>query len=76
MIACTRIVGPTIDYTTSQDHLTEAAHNVARSVEQLLVDANGASKHSAFGNGEQQYNDLHAAARQVCIIYCLKIYKY
>lgn len=67
MIACTRIVGPTIDHSTSRNHLTEAAHNVARSVEELLVDANGACKYSTSGNGEQQYGDLHAAAQQVCL---------
>lgn len=72
LIACTRIVGPTINHSINQDHLIEAAHNVAQSVEQLLVDANNASKYSVSGNGEQQYIDLHAAARQV---YLFKINK-
>uniref|UniRef100_A0A915D8I4 FERM domain-containing protein n=1 Tax=Ditylenchus dipsaci TaxID=166011 RepID=A0A915D8I4_9BILA len=65
LIACTRVVGPTIDHPPCREHLTEAAHNVARSVEELLVDANGACKRTISNTGEQQYSDLHAAARQV-----------
>lgn len=34
-------------------------------MEELLVDANSACKRTTSGTGEQQYGDLHAAARQV-----------
>lgn len=75
LIACTRIVGPTIEHPPSRQHLTEAAHNVARAVEELLVDANGACKRTVSGTGEQQYGDLHAAARQVSIfVYAVGIF--
>ena len=65
LIACTRVVGPTIDHPPCREHLTEAAHNVARAVEDLLHDAGSACKRTESGTGEQQYGDLHAAARQV-----------
>ncbi|GMR53179.1 hypothetical protein PMAYCL1PPCAC_23374, partial [Pristionchus mayeri] len=66
LVACTRVVAPTIDSEACQQQLTSAAKEVARSVEQLLHDANGACRYDP--NEEQarkNLGDIHTAARQV-----------
>ncbi|KAI6238292.1 BMA-TLN-1, isoform b [Aphelenchoides fujianensis] len=65
LVACARVVAPTIDHPPSQERLTDAAQNVARTVETLLQESNTATQYSASGNGQQNLGDIHAAARLV-----------
>ncbi|CAD5205405.1 unnamed protein product [Bursaphelenchus okinawaensis] len=65
LVACTRVVAPTVEHPESQERLTDAAQNVARTVEKLVVDSKEATRYSTSGNGEHQIGDLNAAARQV-----------
>ncbi|CAD5207938.1 unnamed protein product [Bursaphelenchus xylophilus] len=65
LVACTRVVAPTIEHPSSQERLTEAAQNVSRTVETLVEHSREAVQHSRSGNGQNQIGDLTAAARQV-----------
>lgn len=65
MVACARVVAPTIEHPPSQERLTDAAHNVARTVDTLLQESNTATQYSASGKGPRNLADIHAAARLV-----------
>ncbi|GMT28060.1 hypothetical protein PFISCL1PPCAC_19357, partial [Pristionchus fissidentatus] len=66
LVACTRVVAPTIDSDACQQQLTSAAKEVARSVEQLLHDAQGACQHdSNVEQARRNLGDIHDAARLV-----------
>ncbi|VDN44280.1 unnamed protein product [Gongylonema pulchrum] len=64
LVACARVVAPTIESPACQEQLTAAAKQVARAVEDLLVDAQAACKRS-ITDGQRSYGDIHEAARQV-----------
>ncbi|XP_003372683.1 putative I/LWEQ domain protein, partial [Trichinella spiralis] len=59
LVACARVVAPTIESPACQEQLTEAAKQVARAVEQLLKDAELSCK------DEKSVHDLKDAASQV-----------
>lgn len=65
LVACTRVVGPTIDHQPCKNHLIDAAHAVSRAVEDLLVDANNACSHPSTRVGHQNYENLNHAADKV-----------
>uniref|UniRef100_A0A914S8M5 Vinculin n=1 Tax=Parascaris equorum TaxID=6256 RepID=A0A914S8M5_PAREQ len=62
--ACARVVAPTIESPACQEQLTSAAKQVARAVEELLVDAQAACSRST-GDGQRSLGDIHEAARQM-----------
>lgn len=66
LVACARVVAPTIDSPACQEQLTSAAKQVARAVEDLLVDAQDACARS-IGDGKKSFGDIHEASRQVTI---------
>lgn len=66
LVACARVVAPTIDSPACQEQLTSAAKQVARAVEDLLVDAQDACTRST-GDGKKSFIDIHEASRQVTI---------
>uniref|UniRef100_A0A183EDY2 I/LWEQ domain-containing protein n=1 Tax=Gongylonema pulchrum TaxID=637853 RepID=A0A183EDY2_9BILA len=63
LVACARVVAPTIESPACQEQLTAAAKQVARAVEDLLIDAQAACKRS-ITDGQRSYGDIHEAARQ------------
>lgn len=65
LVATTRVVGPTIEHAPCKEHLTEAAHNVARAVHDLLEDASRACERTAPEKGREHYGNLHEAAGRV-----------
>uniref|UniRef100_A0A183BVZ7 FERM domain-containing protein n=1 Tax=Globodera pallida TaxID=36090 RepID=A0A183BVZ7_GLOPA len=65
LVACTRVVGPTIEHAPCKEHLTEAAHNVARAVHELLEDASRACQKAPPEKGQEHYGNLHDAASRV-----------
>lgn len=58
------MVAPTIESPACQEQLTNAAKQVARAVEDLLVDAQAACRRSTT-DGQRSFGDIHEAARQV-----------
>lgn len=66
LVACARIVAPTIDSSVCQEQLTSAAKQVAHAVENLLIDAQDACTRST-GDGRKSFTDIHEASRQVFI---------
>ncbi|VDN06084.1 unnamed protein product [Thelazia callipaeda] len=64
LVACARVVAPTIDSPACQEQLTSAAKQVAKAVEELLVDAQEACKKSS-SDGKKSYHNIHEAAREV-----------
>lgn len=68
LVACARVVAPTIDSPACQEQLTSAAKQVTRAVEELLVDAQAACSKSS-GDGKRSFGDIHGAARQVSFFF-------
>jgi hypothetical protein len=63
LVACTRVVGPTIEHQPCKEHLTDAAHNVARAVHELLEDASKASQRAPREKAENFENLRDSASR-------------
>lgn len=59
LVACARVVAPTIDNSACQEQLTTAATEVSHSVQNLLHDA----EHAV--HQQSSLSDIHTAARQV-----------
>ncbi|KJH51637.1 I/LWEQ domain protein [Dictyocaulus viviparus] len=64
LVACARVVAPTIESTACQEQLTSAAKQVSHAVTELLHDAEYACQRS-HADGRQALGDIHEAARQV-----------
>ncbi|KAK6016411.1 hypothetical protein OSTOST_18106, partial [Ostertagia ostertagi] len=63
LVACARVVAPTIESNACQEQLTSAAKQVSHAVTELLHDAEYACERSHTG-GRQSLTDIHEAARQ------------
>jgi hypothetical protein len=59
------VVGPTIEHQPCKEHLTDAAHNVARAVQDLLDDAGKACARTEPAKGREHYENLNEAAGRV-----------
>lgn len=64
LVACTRVVGPTIEHPPCKEHLTDAAHCVARAVHELLEDASKASQ-QALPEKAENFEHLRESASRV-----------
>ncbi|KHJ97749.1 I/LWEQ domain protein [Oesophagostomum dentatum] len=64
LVACARVVAPTIESNACQEQLTNAAKQVSQAVTELLHDAEFACERS-HTDGRQALGDIHEAARQV-----------
>ncbi|KIH56879.1 hypothetical protein ANCDUO_12936, partial [Ancylostoma duodenale] len=64
LVACARVVAPTIESNACQEQLTSAAKQVSQAVTELLHDAEYACERS-HTDGRQALGDIHDAARQV-----------
>jgi talin len=64
LVACARVVAPTIETPACQEQLTSAAKQVAKTVQELLIVSETATQHST-GDGRRTLGDIHEAARQV-----------
>ncbi|VDM52399.1 unnamed protein product [Angiostrongylus costaricensis] len=64
LVACARVVAPTIESLACQEQLTSAAKQVSYAVTELLHDAEHACQRS-HADGRQALGDIHEAARQV-----------
>ena len=59
LVACTRVVVPTIEYPPSHERLAGAARNVERTVDSLLTESRRATDHSATGAGAENLSKIH-----------------
>uniref|UniRef100_A0A0N4ZUP8 FERM domain-containing protein n=1 Tax=Parastrongyloides trichosuri TaxID=131310 RepID=A0A0N4ZUP8_PARTI len=65
LVACARVVAPSIESLSCKEQLSSAAKQVAGAVETLLVESKSACQTSISDNGQKSYSDIHAAARAV-----------